>query len=1455
MSRPSSSRRRPALLVSAAASALLCAGLLTAAPAAASPGITMPTDASAGTFAGFTDKTPLESKGRDVVSSGILPVEDGSAPAGSGITYYVDADAGDDSADGTSAATAWQSFTNVNDRTFGPGDRILLKAGSVWAAEGTEVSREAYDYTTWSGGAGTDVEGTDATALLAPGGSGTAEHPIVLSSYGDGAAPELNGRGVVNDVLQLTNQSHWDISNLEISNETAGFDPSDFTPASAYGQVPGQEDPLTGDLRGIHVQGENAGSLTGFDIHDVFVRDVSGVTWSVSGAGLDRSKRTGGIIFEGLKGDATTASTFEDVTVRDSVIANTSFANLTFKQFAGMGTNRYQDLSPGWGDRAVAKAAADGTITEDPDWRPHTDIHITGNYLTNRDTEYGWDAMYLTSIKGAVVEGNVVDGAGVSGIEMYYADDIVVQDNEVAELATRTGAADSNGIDPDRGTSNILIQGNYVHDSGEGILLCGFGFGTAVVRYNIIQDVDRNYINPHGNSGVNVIYNNLMYNTVAPLKNNTVGFFESSGSASDYLVARNPHHVIGNVFYNARASVAGAAFRTEFPGVHFAGNSYFGPQVTAPAADATAATADPLLGGDPADDIRNAAVASYTSPLVGAGTDVDLAAIAPGFDTTGGLGTSLLPLAVDFFGEPLPETGQIGPVAYRPADGHGLVAGTVTDAAGVAVPGATVAGGSVSVTTDARGRFVLELPVGEHVLTASATDYEPGQGTTISLAEHASISRDLALGATTTTKGTLSGTVSSAGSPLADAIVELSLDDAVIAETHTDASGGYAFAGVEAGDGYAVTARRDGYQDSSVTGLSVSAARTTDADLILRTVVAETSYAISESFDDEGAGAFSGTADGMLVAKTNAAVGTITVEEDQAQAGNKYLRINKSSSSSGVLGVHNTEELDLTGTVTIQARLQRTTTNTTANQLALYSYTESGWNAAAPASSTNPSATIGFSGGRIMTHNVTGASTVKNVTDYVVGRWYTVRNVVDLDAGTFDFYVDDMTTPLLTDQPLRTKVDDLDHFLFYINGSNVGDLLIDDFRVNTGVPFEADDAALGAATVRIGDEDVELTPSVDGLTLTGTVDAFAEKATVGAAADSPFAAVSVDGTIVTDENGVEVALDGADPDVVEIATRIPVVVTAEDGSTRAYTVVLSRTNPSQLAALGDVRVDGLELSPAFDPYRQGSDSPYVVTEEVAAGTTSVRVEVNRGWNGQPVQIDGVELPADESGATIPLAVGENTIEITAGSFAGDVGTYSLLVTRAAAQTPDTTKPVSTLTSPTTTGPHRTLAVSVDASDDRGLQRIVANIYRGSTLVKSTQTAMDGARSGTHSATVALPDGDYTIRYNAQDLAGNISQTRTYAVTIDGTAPTVTVKSGAGETVGTGGVYTRLSVKLYDAGRIDRVTINGTVKDLVDNAWSDVNGIVPGTFGAVRGENTLVVHDVAGNTTTLRFTLE
>lgn len=141
---------------------------------------------------------------------------------------------------------------------------------------------------------------------------------------------------------------------------------------------------------------------------------------------------------------------------------------------------------------------------------------------------------------------------------------------------------------------------------------------------------------------------------------------------------------------------------------------------------------------------------------------------------------------------------------------------------------------------------------------------------------------------------------------------------------------------------------------------------------------------------------------------------------------------------------------------------------------------------------------------------------------------------------------------------------------------------------------------------------------------------------------------------------------------------------------------------------------------------------------------------------------------------------------------------------------------------------------------------------GKKVVGASFPVVDGVWTVTFAAG-AVPAGVYTIKVSASSVGGGNHSIST-ALTIDGVAPTVTVKTGATETVGANGTYSKVSFKLYDALKIDKVVLNGVVKDLTDNTWSDVNFVRPGIFGAVLGQNTLVTYDVAGNTTTTVFTL-
>ncbi len=78
----------------------------------------------------------------------------------------MDSAAGNDSNNGTSTSTPWQTLTKVNATTFAPGDSILFKAGASW------------------------------TGSLNPKGSGNSGNPIVINSYGAGAKPVIDGNGV-----------------------------------------------------------------------------------------------------------------------------------------------------------------------------------------------------------------------------------------------------------------------------------------------------------------------------------------------------------------------------------------------------------------------------------------------------------------------------------------------------------------------------------------------------------------------------------------------------------------------------------------------------------------------------------------------------------------------------------------------------------------------------------------------------------------------------------------------------------------------------------------------------------------------------------------------------------------------------------------------------------------------------------------------------------------------------------------------------------------------------------------------------------------------------------------------------------------------------------------------------------------------------------------------------------
>ena len=102
--------------------------------------------------------------------------------------FYLDGQTGDDANNGLSAASAWKTLERVNSHAFQPGDRLLLRAGTVHSGQ------------------------------LKPTGSGAAGAPVRLDMFEEGPKPRINSGGVMPAALYLFNIEHWEVRNLEITN-------------------------------------------------------------------------------------------------------------------------------------------------------------------------------------------------------------------------------------------------------------------------------------------------------------------------------------------------------------------------------------------------------------------------------------------------------------------------------------------------------------------------------------------------------------------------------------------------------------------------------------------------------------------------------------------------------------------------------------------------------------------------------------------------------------------------------------------------------------------------------------------------------------------------------------------------------------------------------------------------------------------------------------------------------------------------------------------------------------------------------------------------------------------------------------------------------------------------------------------------------------------------------------
>jgi hypothetical protein len=302
--------------------------------------------------------------------------------------------------------------------------------------------------------------------VLAPQGSGAPGRPIVLDRYGDGPKPRIRGNGAMAAVL-LNNQEGWEIANLEVTNDA----------------------PEEGLRRGVLVLAENAGRalrhiyLRGLEVHHVRGRLGADIV----------SKTTGGIAFE-VRG-AERPGRFDDILVEGCSVEHVD----------NTGIYTWSDYSP---------------HPRDPRWK---ELRFTGVRLrNNRLRDIGKNAIGVRASLAPLIEQNVIERSSQrlhgNALFVFGCKDAVIQHNEV--YGTRFERIEGAAFDSDYNSEGTVIQYNYSHDNGGGLVdLCnnpssrpprGYNDGT-IVRYNISQNDVQRVIAFDGPVTNTQIYNNTIF--------------------------------------------------------------------------------------------------------------------------------------------------------------------------------------------------------------------------------------------------------------------------------------------------------------------------------------------------------------------------------------------------------------------------------------------------------------------------------------------------------------------------------------------------------------------------------------------------------------------------------------------------------------------------------------------------------------------------------------------------------------------------------------------------------------------------------------------------------------------------------------------------------------------------------------------------------------------------------
>lgn len=412
-----------------------------------------------------------------------IPVAKAAEGSSVGTTYYVSSIHGDNGNAGTSENAPWETLDKLEHVKLGPGDSVLLEKGSVF--EGTIHLQNV---------------------------SGTKEHPIKISSYGDKerGKPILNGegqgiwyqdyvtpldnsghraKGYVSSTILLYDVDFVEISDLEITNRSNDFDYFMDNVSVTKGRM---------DRTGVAGMAKDGGTMEHVYLEDLYIHDIAGNL-------EDKHMNNGGIqmnVSAPTDEAATGVARYDDIRIANCHVKDVSRAGIVVGY-----TYRHGDFSGAAISDAVAKSYG------------HTNVVIEGNYVQNA----GNDAIVAMYAYRPLIQYNVSDHAGAdlgnqysdywqpvcAAIWPWKCKDAVFQYNEAFDTVGE-GNGDGQAWDVDW-SDGTVYQYNYSHNNGGGaVMFCLEEAYRGVFRYNISQNDLRCLLSLPGNP-LAKIYNNVFY--------------------------------------------------------------------------------------------------------------------------------------------------------------------------------------------------------------------------------------------------------------------------------------------------------------------------------------------------------------------------------------------------------------------------------------------------------------------------------------------------------------------------------------------------------------------------------------------------------------------------------------------------------------------------------------------------------------------------------------------------------------------------------------------------------------------------------------------------------------------------------------------------------------------------------------------------------------------------------